>query len=877
MVSTTKTPAQVYPDGTPIAKTDVRLMVSEMLAGTNADLINANSRMGKIYGSRADAVALLQAQPPATGVNLIVTVEGSALVVRFRTNGVTDPLFASGDRWGEALRFDRAELATLSTERVNATRDTGVLPLVSVGGTNAIVADLSAGSGVTTLSASSTVDLIPAVTNTGMVTLNVGGTGAWPVQRRNGSPVAASDLKAGHSYLLRRMGNAWRLIGFVDSDVQARVDIEAAARQAADAAEATARQAADAERVPGRASPARGDAVLAFTTDGDGSRIFGVDSSVGGLSAHVGADKLATNVELDAADAALRADMADGDATLLSEITARGEVVLGGRLSPDFVWALTTVKDGSVMLGVRTDGTLAYDSRVAGVDAAVSDGVAHAVKPDDTLVQATRHDLTPRMLSDLEVADARIDGGYLRVVEKAQPLWWKYRNGDAAQLIVPAGRPDVRRIAIPRAPFVSTGVQKLRALIVYGQSLADGTSPRLTTAPVAPGRALMFVASPEAPKLPTHGISNVPNDWRGIAADKGFERSLDRIGDLYEADKETPTSGMAAMMVGAGGCIGPDQALMAINLANGGVDYKNLTWAVHQNLDLADPTDPGNVSQWNGFRFEQIMRALKVLRFQCDYLGLELDVCGVTMIHGEADVGIGAGYKGYMEHFQPGLADRVRRITGQATDVPLFLDQAAYRGATSLAQLQAALDNPLIFCGGAKYHIPRISFGTGDPEADGVHPNAEGRRTLGYYYGRMIRSVMNTGDFIPLHVQSATRTGASIVLDFTGNDGPLVFDETLVWPVANKGIIWEQTGGASATILSVAITGAAQITVTLSADPGAGTTAESIGIATNEAEIYAQYGPDYGPRSNIRDSSTDTGATGEPLFKWACHQKITLK
>lgn len=129
--------------------------------------------------------------------------------------------------------------------RIAATRDTGVLPLVNVAGGTTITADLSAASGVTTLATTATVELIPSADNSGAVTLNVGGAGAWPVQRRDGSPVAGGDLRSGRSYLLRRRGAAWRVIGLLDSDVQGAVSAEAQALASADAVEASTRAAAD--------------------------------------------------------------------------------------------------------------------------------------------------------------------------------------------------------------------------------------------------------------------------------------------------------------------------------------------------------------------------------------------------------------------------------------------------------------------------------------------------------------------------------------------------------------------------------------------------------------------------------------------------------
>ncbi len=122
------------------------------------------------------------------------------------------------------------EMRAEAQARTNATRDTGVLPLTNIAGTaNAITAEISPTVGVT-LSALSTVELIPVAANTGATTLHVSGAVAWPIQRRNGSALQAGDLKVGVSYLLRRRGSAWRLIGLVDSDVAGQIDAEKAER-----------------------------------------------------------------------------------------------------------------------------------------------------------------------------------------------------------------------------------------------------------------------------------------------------------------------------------------------------------------------------------------------------------------------------------------------------------------------------------------------------------------------------------------------------------------------------------------------------------------------------------------------------------------------
>jgi len=112
-----------------------------------------------------------------------------------------------------AQKADTSALTAEATARTNATRDAGLLPLASVAGTaNAITAVIDPALTDVTLSALSTVELIPAADNTGAASLNVGGAGAWPVQRGDGTPVQAGDLRAGVSYLLRRRSSAWRII-----------------------------------------------------------------------------------------------------------------------------------------------------------------------------------------------------------------------------------------------------------------------------------------------------------------------------------------------------------------------------------------------------------------------------------------------------------------------------------------------------------------------------------------------------------------------------------------------------------------------------------------------------------------------------------------
>lgn len=207
----------------PPDKADLRAWLEAIVSAINSDL---DPRATPIYASRAAAVSAASDLP--SGLTHIAVREGTALVIRSRSASADDPLFEAGPRWGVVQRQD---VEAERTARINAIRDTGVLPLANVAGTaNAITADIAPAVPGVTLSALSTVELIPAADNTGAATLNVGGAGGWPVQRRDGSAVQAGDLKANVSITLRRRGNAWRAVHALDSDMDGKVAAEATAR-----------------------------------------------------------------------------------------------------------------------------------------------------------------------------------------------------------------------------------------------------------------------------------------------------------------------------------------------------------------------------------------------------------------------------------------------------------------------------------------------------------------------------------------------------------------------------------------------------------------------------------------------------------------------
>lgn len=229
MVTTTKTPGAIYPNGSAVAKDDVRLWMREVVAQVNAELRAALTDGGRAFLSRDEAVAAGQEALPGY-VGLVFTREGNALVMRGHSKNSDDPLFATWPYWGVIARLNPGA----------AMRDAGVMTLANVAGTgDAITADLPAAArenGVTATSGTSIIEIIPIASNTGAAepTLSIDGGAAAVIRSETGAVLTAGQLVAGRSYLLRRRGAVWRILsgGVAMADLAAEsasraVDVQA--------------------------------------------------------------------------------------------------------------------------------------------------------------------------------------------------------------------------------------------------------------------------------------------------------------------------------------------------------------------------------------------------------------------------------------------------------------------------------------------------------------------------------------------------------------------------------------------------------------------------------------------------------------------------
>lgn len=388
---------------------------------------------------------------------------------------------------------------------------------------------------------------------------------------------------------------------------------------------------------------------------------------------------------------------------------------------------------------------------------------------------------------------------------------------------------------------------------IHGQSNSVGSVRSSTingTAP-APGKALMF----------STGIRVFGARHTGTFENTFLNRlGLDPFADAAEAlvaggspAGETGWARMAASLTEPGAVYENDAVLVSAH----GIDGRAIALL-----------DKGTVPYNN--LLAGVQKAYIVSRL----LGKDYLVPAVVWVQGEGDASTGtsgAAYKAALVQLQADLDADIKAITGQADDVVLMIDQlsawtaVAGGGATSpipQAQLDAALENPTkIVCVGPKYSLTY---------SDGLHYDAESTADWGE---RVARAVVAGTSWKPLYPASASRVGAVVTASFDVPEGSLSLDTTLVSNPGNYGIEFEQTGGNSVTISSVAVASASTLEITLSDTPTGTDQKVKFGV-TGTASSPA--GPTTGPRTNIRDSAALVSEQGNPLYNWCCHSTVAI-
>lgn len=251
-------------------------------------------------------------------------------------------------------------------------------------------------------------------------------------------------------------------------------------------------------------------------------------------------------------------------------------------------------------------------------------------------------------------------------------------------------------------------------------------------------------------------------------------------------------------------------------------------------------------------------------------LGKTYAIRGVTTVHGESDhLANNAAYEASLVEWQKDYEADVSALTGRAGTLPLFQTQmsswtrlGSTGSAIPHAQLAAHANNPgKIVLVGPKYHLPYT--------ADGVHLSNHGYRHMGEDYAKAYRRVVvEGGAWEPVRPRSVTRAGNVITITFHVPAPPLVLDTTRVTNPGNYGFAYLDDAAAKPTIASVAVVGADQVQITLSAAPTGGNRRVTYAAT---GPLGANGGPTTGPRGNLRDSDATPSRGGYDLFNWCVH------
>lgn len=246
-------------------------------------------------------------------------------------------------------------------------------------------------------------------------------------------------------------------------------------------------------------------------------------------------------------------------------------------------------------------------------------------------------------------------------------------------------------------------------------------------------------------------------------------------------------------------------------------------------------------------------------------------VClGIVCIHGEQDGLINnREYAENLGTLQVDINRTIQKITNRSDTVPMYICQVnsasgykARRGIlddsfpTPLAQLEAHENNPNITLVCPKYFLDYV---------DHSHLSNRSTRLLGEYYAQAFKASRRGKTWSPVRPISILGNADKVIIQFTGNQGPMTLDTDLVRAAENYGFAYNDA--ANNQILSVAVTDDAEVTLTLSdvvADGAIVSYAYHNGDGGKEAQSTG-----LGDRGNLRDSSDKRSIYDEtPLFNW---------
>lgn len=484
-----------------------------------------------------------------------------------------------------------------------------------------------------------------------------------------------------------------------------------------------------------------------------------------------------------------------------TRIHALGDVAYaeGDDLYDDYAWAL---KDAShrVALGIRRDGTL---------DAALA-------ITDDLLTRLSVRRLARREgkvgVSGTTFARGAVSAGLDRVLSTVGGLT----------------RPYLQRTDIASPTYLMDSGAKIVLIPHGGQSLAVGGTTlmggALNTIPPSPQHCMAFntgCVGVQSSVLDPATLTDFVSSYETAAAGKSETQGTALTSALHRKDvmNDNPERVYLYRSHGASG-----KLISQLDKAGG------------------QPPFPNAVAE--------VQRAVAIAALY----GKQIWLPSVLWTQGEGDAYAGTTFAAYRAALVQLRADYnsdfLAVLPGDNGPIAMIMDQlcapatGGAAGAPALAQLDVCRSV-------AGFHLstPKYIFRMDDD----VHLRPLDYAVLGEYQAKVWRRIHIDGEaWKPLWPTSVVRTGATVVIDFNVPRPPLVFDTELLPPAPNYGFEYADDA-ASAQISAVAITGPAQVTLTLSTAP----------TGANKRIRYAYTGVNLGAGTrsgawgNLRDCDTD--------------------
>lgn len=392
--------------------------------------------------------------------------------------------------------------------------------------------------------------------------------------------------------------------------------------------------------------------------------------------------------------------------------------------------------------------------------------------------------------------------------------------------------------------------------IAWGQSVAEGHSPRVTTTALDPGYSFMFNSGPN------------PNGAGGSS-----------LVDMVETgSNQTIMSTMLhRIQTALQGAIGRKHPMFGCIAAVGGQQYRFIKRGSANWLDL----------------LEMVKTAFDLFAAQ----GQRLAIVGVPILHGESDFNASADSRIYaeaMRQFGRDIDLDIRAITGQPEPVMCFPYQTAWsnltyaiyhRKLTTEAQLAMEDRSHNFRCVGPMYHVP---------VADTIHPTGAGQAVTGEQFGdiilaelfqrpkRCLRSIeayffdADTIHVVYPRAVAIDTSGTVVDVSTLGTGRGFLFAEYPGGPVHEPTSIVIRSGTTD-TIQVNLPTGVAATSFAPHLYYASRMTGTDDELPTGDLGAVGS-GPLNGPRGAVRESASYyTSVTGPSLYHWAAVEMWALR